>query len=169
MKFAKLSGSTILTVLGVMCAATILVAAVVIGSLTISKTPTAGATVTQAADEAVDEYSGTTYEDLPTGTPAVGVTYDFAVHIAGNADAGPAYLKVDISGAGVTKAGDATMQYWDGDTWEPVTLNHASGHLTGTIIGPFTVTSAYTDDQALTITYVNAALYDMVFNVDTTA
>jgi len=119
-------------------------ALVVSNSLTWSNTVTSQAiTLSQTtASETTD------YDNLPSN-PVLGQTYDTGILASASSDVGAWTLNIQITGT--TASSDVTVKYWDGDSYESVTLSGTTT-LTGTV-SEAAITHGNSYTQALSVMY----------------
>jgi len=146
MKFrgSKITGTSLLTVLGVVCFATILVAAAITlsNTLTITKTATDGVTIGTSDNFVVFDAGTPNHDNLIDMTEGVvtNTSYDFGIPVVG-ASTSAGNIVITVSGTGIVSGSSAHLYYWNDDgtpDWEAV-----SGSVTTTIVFtiPITITS----------------------------
>jgi len=149
-----ISGSSILTILGVLCFATVIVSALLISNSLQWSNTTQDNALTLSKTAAVHDGG---YELLPDN-PIKGQTYSFGVHaVAGSADV-PAWT-LQISIAGTAADTDVTLKVWNAteSVYDTVTLTGTTT-LTGTVSMPDIAHTA-TDDASFCIVFNVAATF----------
>jgi hypothetical protein len=157
-KGKAITGTSLLTMLGVVCFATILVAAaVLLGSANWTNNAVSGATVTKLD---VASHGG----DALIASPIVGKDYEFGIQVQGHADA-TGQLTINITKAGIAPE-NVILSYYNVDHWTALTANTGTS---GSLLYTYPTTTALTASSDVTydfqINYVASGSYGIVANV----
>jgi hypothetical protein len=151
-----LSGSGLLTILGVVCFATVVVA-IVISNVLMWSNPVSAQAITLAGPVSADHGSGYSY--LPSN-PIIGNGYQFGV-IANTSSDVPAWtLHISITGV-PSGPSDMTMRYWNGTAYMTVALTGTTTLVGSIPEGPIAHGGSFT--QGLTIMYNTTGTYTPSF------
>ena len=166
-KGKAITGSTLLTILGVVCFATMIVAAatllgtITIGSKTVNDTGLSPTTVAFSTSADPDY--------LVTTNPVKNTAYDFATQFTATGPDAAGWYKVTVSGTGVTSLSSVVLKYWTtGPAWSTAVVGtygsnsiefdvHNSGWGTGTITQGFEITLVNAGDFAVTVDVMTGA------------
>lgn len=159
-----MTGSSILTILGVICLATIIVSAILLSNV-VSVTRTAHGPVTVGALTTYTPAPGGGYESLvylPASDPMINTMYKFRVPVTGTSSE-LANLVFVFSGSGVTGANSVQLNVWEGG-FTGLGGTYSVGAQTLTFNLPITLTTGQVNYDFFMI-YKNAGTFTMDISV----
>jgi hypothetical protein len=166
MKFGgtKMTGSSILTILGVICLATVIVSAILLSNV-VSVTRTVHGSVTVGSLTTYTPAPGGGYEslvDLPASDPMINTMYKFRVPVTGTSSES-ANLMFVFSGTGVTGASSVSLNVWTGG-FSGLTGTYSAGAHTLTFTYPITLSASQVNYDCFMV-YNNAGTFTMDVSV----
>ena len=160
------SGSSLLTILGVVCFATVLVSAIVLSNtLNVNRTAHAGVTIGTTNDIVAFNPAANNQADLPASDVFTTIEYDFAVPVASTAEI--TTMVFTITGTGITSSSSVSM-------WNYVSTAFVIMTFTGYTTVPNTLTftssipvHASPTDYGFAIMYNNIGAFNMAITLQT--
>jgi hypothetical protein len=159
-----IGGSSIITLLAVLCLATVVVAATatILLSNTVTVTRTAHGSVTVGALGTFSDPGEYGIVDLPASDPLTNTMYDFSVPITGTSNESANIVFV-FSGTGITGAGSVLLNVWEGG-FTGLSGTYSAGDHTVTFNIPITLSSSQVD-YGFYLKYMNEGTFTMDISV----